>query len=140
MLVPSTFTGRYKNRMTSTAISTESMRSRSQARVVRMAEREFSRGLRSTRIETSPWSGTDSSMAGCLLLIYKEKSERAFAQARRSVGRTKMRFGWVRRRLVAYGASQFPFGAKPIFFGGTVQIAAADPIRMRQFRNLLVCD
>lgn len=46
----------------------------------------------------------------------------------------------VRRRLVTGGAGQFPFGAEPIFFGRTMHIAAADPIRMGQFRNLLVCD
>jgi len=80
-------------------------------------------------------------MAGCLLLIYKEKSERAFVQARRFVGRTKLRFGLeVRRRLVVCGAGQFLFGAEPIFFGGTMHITAADPIRMRQLGDLLVCD
>ena len=46
----------------------------------------------------------------------------------------------VRRRLVVCGAGQFPFGAEPIFFGRTMHMAAAGPIRMRQFGNLLVCD
>src|SRR4051795_12679635 len=76
MLVPSTFTGRYRKRITSTAIKTESIRSRNQASVVISAKREFSHARRSRRVEISPCSGTGSSMIGCSLLIYRGESER----------------------------------------------------------------
>src|SRR6476469_1357450 len=120
--------------MTSTAINTESIRSRNQASVVMSAERELSRArrsaCRSTRAEISPCSGTGSSMFGCSLLIYKDKSERA-GPPLANCWTNDLGF-WLARLSVGCGASQLTLGAKPIVFGRALRVVAAGPQGMCQ--------
>lgn len=72
MLVPSTFTGRYKNRITNTAIKTESIRSRNHATVARSADD----GLRAVS-GTWPEAGAIASGAGSVMMdsLFPEYSE-----------------------------------------------------------------
>src|SRR5947209_374570 len=63
MLVPSTFTGRYKNRITRTAIRTDSIKSRNQAMVVMTADRDRSDTSGAEPDTVAIASGTDSLMS-----------------------------------------------------------------------------
>src|SRR5947209_4835262 len=130
MLVPSTFTGRYKNRMTSSAMSTERSRSRNHETVERKTD-----GARCVAAA----NGTDPSMlagvAGSLIRSStRVHAKRASVSGSNLDGHALGMFAQLRvsrlRGCGAYLQQKVLFGAQPILFRRAVRVAAFSPKRV----------